>query len=118
MDPQVVALIGALGGLGGVLSTLVAWRQARSAARKTDVEAQDLIIQRLQDENERLCQRQDELEQDNEQLRKELDAVTKELQLVKEENGKLRKEVDGLTQERQQLLEELEWDNPLLASKA
>jgi len=113
-----VALIGALGGLGGVLSTLVAWRQARSAARKTDVEAQDLIIQRLQDENERLCQRQDELEQDNEQLRKELDVVTADLQVVKEENAEWRRKVEKLTQERQQLLEELEWDNPLLKPEA
>jgi len=125
MDPNIVALVGALGGLGGVISALVAWRQARSAvaqaqaaARKTDVEAQDVIIKRLQDENTRLCQRLDELELDNERLREELEDVTTDLQTMKDENVQLRKRVERLTCERQQLLEELEWDNPILNAES
>jgi predicted nuclease with TOPRIM domain len=99
----IAAIVGVVTGLGGLA---VSFRTARSTVRKSEIETLDMMISRLQEENRRLCGRVDDLEGDNKKLRQELDAV-------KDENAKLRKRVDELEKERQQLLEELEWDDPL-----
>jgi chromosome segregation ATPase len=109
VDPATItALVGVLTGIGGLV---ISFRTARSTVRKSEIEALDLTVSRLQEENRRLCDRVDDLEGDNKALRKELDEV-------KKENASLRKRVGELEEERQQLIQELEWDNPALKGDA
>jgi cell division protein FtsB len=112
---DVIALVAALGGVGALISALVAWRkagsaidQAESAARKTEVDALSGIVTTLQAENKRLCARVDEMEREQEADRELIERLRAQISRLQAENRQLRRRVAELERENRQLKGEVD----------
>ena len=71
-----------IGNVIAIVAAVVAIIASLRAARKDDVEALSLIVERVQEENARLADRQKKIDTENEELRsrvKELEAENKDL---------------------------------------
>jgi chromosome segregation ATPase len=111
MDNTPSLLIAIVAALPGLLAAVVAWRQARSAAARSDVAALVETVKSLQEENARLRACVEDLEKDYKLLRAEhldlgrrLAETQAELQRAQAENKSLRAE-NGKWKARVQALE-------------
>jgi len=88
----IIAALGGLGGIGGILSARAAWREARTGARRADLEALQTVIENLRAEYERLVT-------DEGALRDEIAAMRAQCETLKQENEELRSEISRLGRE-------------------
>ena len=92
-----IALIGAIVAL---ITGIAAWQQARTAARKADMDVLCDTLSQLREENQRLVQRLEALESENTELRKKLSGYEAEI-------TRLQRRVSELERERAELMRQI-----------
>lgn len=97
---QLIPLITAI---GAIIAAVVAWRNAKSAARKADVDALTATIKTLSSENERLRERLLEYDVRLASLESSETELKSQVATLREENEALRSRVRELENENQRL---------------
>jgi predicted nuclease with TOPRIM domain len=99
----VIAVAGGGSGIAAIISAISSRRTARNAARQADVDALTTTIKTLILENQRLCQRVENLDRDLAAARLMTSQLSDKIDLLETENGKLKARIGELERENCEL---------------